>query len=104
MKFFNLDGKEISENLFYKTNTGIIHWNVGDIEYRFDGKTHRLGGPAYFSHIKDELFQEYYYIDGKSVSKENHDLLYNLMKLKSLGFQNQKLLIKIQFQAFDLLL
>ena len=86
MKHYNLDNVEISDIEFYKTNTGIIVWNNGDTEYRLNGKTHRIGGPALIVNEKTRRPRKvhYYFYCGKEVTKEQHDLLYNIMKLKGL--------------------
>ena len=44
------------------------------------GKLHRIGGPA----IEDASGSKSWYINDKQVTKEEHDLLYSIMKLKGL--------------------
>lgn len=46
---------------------------------------HRIGGPAKIWDESDPNYYEpQYYIDGKKVTKEYHDILFNMMKLKGL--------------------
>lgn len=52
----------------------------GTVEYWQFGKLHRIGGPA----ITCNSSLEHYYISGRCVSKEGHDLLFDIMKIKGL--------------------
>jgi hypothetical protein len=45
-----------------------------------NGKYHRIGGPS----ISYKDGRKFWHIDGKSVTKQEHDLLYLLLKLKGL--------------------
>jgi len=60
--------------------SGYVSYGKNKRDYFLDGDRHRIGGPAYI--CNNEI--EYYYICGKLVTKEQHDLLYSIMKLKGL--------------------
>ena len=53
----------------------------GSVEYWQNGLIHRIGGPAI---IRSAPNIENYYVNGKCVFKEEHDTLFNMMKLKGL--------------------
>jgi hypothetical protein len=54
---------------------------TGGIKFHYEnGGLHLIGGPAY---IGADGTKEYW-IRNKKVTKEEHDLLYNMMKLKGL--------------------
>lgn len=57
-----------------------VEWLGGTKEWWFEGKIHRVGGPA----IESYNGFEDWYVDGKEVTKEQHDLLTDIMKLKAL--------------------
>ena len=44
-------------------------------------KLHRIGGPAQI--IPTQVNNEFYWIDGKPVTKESHDFLVNILRLKN---------------------
>ena len=60
-----------------------IEYYDGSVEYRINGITHRIGGPAYI-HNEGNIQVYQYIIDGKDVTKEQHDLLFDLLKLRNL--------------------
>jgi len=84
MKLFSLKGKFIKETFSVpKGFTGIVEWDGGDKSWLQNGNWHRLGGPAYTGINLMDRF-EFYFIDDKKVTKEQHDLLVDIMKLKEL--------------------
>ena len=61
-----------------------IEYYDGSTEYRINGITHRIGGPAYI-HCENGIQEYHYVIDGKDITKEQHDLLFDLLKLRNLS-------------------
>ena len=81
INLYTVDNKFIKEtNMFTYNFTGKLKWPNGETSWRLNGKFHRIGGPAYIWHNGDEEW----WIDNKIVTKEEHDLLYDIMKLKGL--------------------
>ena len=68
------------ESKIPKNFTGIVEYDDGDEAWFQDGSWHCVGAPAYVY----KNGREFYYVDGNEVSKEQHDLLFNIMKLKKL--------------------
>lgn len=102
-KLYTLDNQFIKESIYLPLNfTGICCSDI-ETEWFFNGKRHRLDGPA-IEHpdgakwwyvngglhrldgpaIKYSDGQKAWYIDGKLVTKEQHALLRSIMKLKGL--------------------
>ena len=83
MKLYTLDNKLIkninSWAVPYKFS-GYISYGFNQKDYFLDGERHRIGVPAYICNNKIA----WYYIYGTLVTKEQHDLLYSIMKLKGL--------------------
>ena len=75
-------------------DTNHIPENFTGMSYCINDKTkwwrknydaHRIGGPAKIWDKNDPHYRDpLYYIDGKRVTKEYHDILFNIMKLKGL--------------------
>ena len=59
----------------------VFHDDKSEFWYVY-GKLHRIGGPAIT--LSSFHKSEQYYIDGKRVTKEYHDLLFNMIKLKGM--------------------
>lgn len=96
---FGKDFQDIPKNF-----TGKIIWkDIGAITYYKDGLRHREDGPAHQNYtegsklycVNGELHRiggpavifpdlEHYWIDGKQIEKEQHDLLVNMLKLKEM--------------------
>jgi hypothetical protein len=80
--FIDVDGTQI----YYKNNKrhrigGPAYISPDGIEMYFeDGRRHRIGGPAI---IRADGYEQYW-IMGKRVTELEHDLLFVIMKLKSL--------------------
>ena len=85
-KLYTLDGQFIEEsNTFPLDLTGIIEHVGSDIlggtkRWMSNRKRHRLDGPAIIRSDGTEIW----FIDGKKVTKEQHALLVDIMKLKGL--------------------
>lgn len=60
--------------------TGRVSHVLGSEHWFYQGKRHRIDGPAVISSIG----VKHYFINGKPVSKETQQLLYNMMKLKGI--------------------
>jgi len=69
-----------SEGKIPKNFTGIVEYSDGDKNWFQNGLWHRIGAPAYL-YVNG---REFYYVNGNNVSKEEHDLLVDIMKLKGL--------------------
>jgi len=83
VKLYTLDSKFIKNvNSWEVPNkfSGYISYGINQKDYFLDGRRHRVGGPAYICNNGIE----FYYIGGESVTKQQHDLLYSIMKLKGL--------------------
>ena len=81
MKLYTLDNVFIKETNKHPNNfTGIVEHYDGTKEWYFEGKLHRIDGPA----IERFYGTKHWYINGKEVIEEEHDLLYSIMKLKGL--------------------
>ena len=86
-KLYDLDLNFLREVEVIPDNfTGMTYYNANKSKWwRKNRKPHRIGGPA---KVWDETDPSYcepqYYIDGKLVTKEYHDILFNMMKLKGL--------------------
>ena len=63
--------------------TGIVKNTYGDKFWLKNGELHRIGATAKIYEMPFSVQYEYW-VDGKQISKLEHDLLYNIMKLKSL--------------------
>ena len=74
--------KYFKNGLYHREDGPAIIKPSGTKEWLVKDKLHRIGGPAIESYV-GELFNAYY-INGELISKEEHDLLYNLMKLKNI--------------------
>ena len=103
-KLYTLDNEFIEEVYRLPNNfTGIIKYSNGTKEWYFEGKIHRIDGPAVeYSVGTKQWFVEgkrhriggpaiewfdgtkHWYINGKEAIEEEHDLLYSIMKLKGL--------------------
>ena len=80
-KLYTLDGKFLGEsNNVPKNFSGFVEYSGGAIEWFLDGYWHRIGGPA----IEETSGHTVWYVFGKYKTKEQHDLLYSIMKLKGL--------------------
>lgn len=69
------------KNCFHREDGPAIEWASGAKEWYVNGHQHRIGGPA------DEWSEgvcKRWYINGKPVTELEHDLLFNIMKLKGL--------------------
>ena len=53
---------------------------VGTKEWHIEGKRHRLGGPV----IEYPNGRKKWFLDGVEITKEYHNILYNIMRLKGL--------------------
>lgn len=73
-RYWFLSGKVSREN-----QPAVIYSDNSHKEWRTEGKHHRLDGPAIESN-RGNL----YYVDGKRVTKQQHELLQSIMKLKGL--------------------
>jgi hypothetical protein len=78
MKHYSLDNQIIVEpsRLF----TGIVECEDGTRYWYVDNIRHRIDGPAY---IGPDGYEEYW-VNCKQVTELEHDLLYNMLKLKGL--------------------
>lgn len=80
-------GKLIKPYGCYTYNNGLLHSfndmpaiNEKNIKVWYkNGDLHRLIGPTYINKITNE--KKFYYL-GKEISKEAHDMLYDIMKLR----------------------
>ena len=80
-KLYNLNGDFVTEvNSIPDNFTGIANHMNGSKSWWNKGKIHRLDGPAieYFDGRK------YWHVDDKRVTELQHNLLYDIMKLKGL--------------------
>ena len=81
MKLYTFDNQFIEETEIFSRNfTGIVEHYDGTKEWFFKGKLHRIGGPA----VEYADGPKSWFINNKEVTKEEHDLLYSIMKLKGL--------------------
>lgn len=67
----------------YTGRVKFIH--LGTYYCYVNGLLHRLDGPAMFWHTKSGTEEGYYYINNRCVSKEQVELLRNLMELKGIS-------------------
>ena len=80
-KLFKLNGDFIKEsNSFYSNFTGIVEYSDSSKEWFLNGQCHRWDGPAWEAGDGPKSWHVY----GKHVSKEQHALLVDIMKLKGL--------------------
>ena len=79
-KLYTLDNKFTGASFFFPENfTGIVEFPYGSKSWYSKGKRHRIGGPA---DICNSGHSMNWLIDDKIVTKEQHDLLYSIMKLR----------------------
>ena len=84
IKLYTLDNKFIKETYELPPNfTGIVEWYPSSNSWWFEGKIHRLDGPAkIWEGVTDTV--NLWYIYGVMCTKEQHALLVDIMKLKGL--------------------
>ena len=81
MKLYTLDNEFIKEvDILPKQFTGFVGHPTGTKQWFVVGKRHRIGGPA----VEYASGTKWWFINNKKVTKEEHDLLYSIMKLKRL--------------------
>lgn len=61
--------------------TGIAEWIGGIKIWYIDGKRHRIDGPAF----ECSSGHKRWFVNGKEVAEEQHNLLASIMKLKGLS-------------------
>ena len=81
MKLYTLDNQFIEETIFHQDNfTGIIIWPDGTKGWFSKGKLHRFDGPT----VEHSNGTKSWFIDNKQITKEQHALLIDIMRLKGL--------------------
>ena len=73
-KHWFVDGKQ------HRTDGPASEYSNGSKHWYVDGKLRRTDGPA----SEYSNGSKYWFVDGKQVTKEQHDLLFGIMKLKGL--------------------
>ena len=81
-KLYTFDKQFIEEtDDFPKNFTGIMGVPNGDKVWLVNGQVHRIDGPA----VDCSNGTKFWYIDDKQITKEQHALLVDMMKLKGLA-------------------